>query len=69
MKPEELAEAGFFHDPDDDDADLVILNISSKVKVDNPSGGVFPLRVSCLELQAQAPVSLGSACQVRLTNI
>ena len=24
MKPEELAEAGFFHDPDDDDADTVI---------------------------------------------
>ena len=24
MKPEELAEAGFFHDPDDDDADQVI---------------------------------------------
>ena len=23
MKPKELAEAGFFHDPDDDDADQV----------------------------------------------
>ena len=43
--------------------------ISSKVNDNNPSGEVFPLRVSGLELQAQAPVSLGSARQVNLTNI
>ena len=42
------------------------VKISSKVNIHNPSGEVFLLWVSGLGLQAQAPVSLGSPCQVKL---
>ena len=43
MKPEELAEAGFYHDPDDEDADQV-----SAIETSDTAGALLPMQQNCL---------------------